>query len=110
MLFVFVGGFTHAIQAEILETEALLGAAALEKQKLGGSVGKHRPSALRVLLGGSSRCWAARGLCHTQMTGKHASRFCAVFALDLFELGTDVDEECVSCELFQQIKTVHREV
>lgn len=44
------------------------------------------------------------------MRGECASQVCAVFGLDVFELGTDVDEECVPCELFQQIKTVHREV
>lgn len=57
-----------------------------------------------VLLGGSSRCWSGRRICHTQMRGKHASRFCAVFGLDLLELVTDVDEECVPCELFYQLR------
>lgn len=50
------------------------------------------------------------GECHAEMRGECASQVCAVFGLDVFELGTDVDEECVPCELFQQIKTVHREV
>ena len=70
-----------------------------------------------MLLGGSSRHGAGKGICHTKMRGKHASRFCAVFGLVLFELGTDMTdlgpmscEEYVPCELFEQSRTVHSEV
>lgn len=77
-------------------------------------MGKHGPSAWRVLLGGSSRYWAG---CHTKTRWKHTSRLCAVFGLVLFELGTDMTdleqmscEEYDPCQLFQQTRTVHSEV
>lgn len=67
----FLGVFTHAIQAEVLESEVFLGA------KVGslGVGGRTQTVCMRVLLGGTSRYWAGGRIYHTKMRGKHTSRF-----------------------------------